>query len=83
MSPAGNLYIVTEDNGINILIICAAKCRPDCNYTWTGPNGFREHHFRLELNSVNRNQTGLYICHAKNDYGSQTSNSINIVVNCE
>lgn len=82
LSPAIYLYVVSEDNDINIPI-CIAICSPDCNYTWTGPNGFREHYYSLQLNSVNRTQSGLYMCQAKNDYGSKTSDSINIIVNCE
>lgn len=73
---------MNESKGIR-KIKCLATCRPDCNYTWTGPTGFTKYQSYLQFVSINRNQSGIYVCTANNDYGNKTSKNIEITVHCE
>lgn len=63
--------------------MCSATCRPNCHYTWIGPNSYRNENSYLQFDAIYRNQSGLYFCEARNSFGSMESNNITIAVNCE
>lgn len=76
------VYEVTEHNNLS-KIMCSAACRPNCNYTWSGPNSYINLKSYLQFESIDRHTSGSYFCSARNEFGSKLSNIINITVNCE
>ncbi|CAG2195605.1 unnamed protein product [Mytilus edulis] len=67
ISPSLLSYNVTETSGSIPAITCKADdCKPDCKVTWSGPNIDVATESVLNLQSINRNQAGLYICNASN-----------------
>ena len=51
--------------------------------TWSGPNRPAGTTFVLNLQNINRNQTGDYQCTASNDVSSMTFVVLNVVVQCK
>ncbi|XP_071175377.1 hemicentin-2-like [Mytilus edulis] len=77
--PATQQY--TVDYGETIpAITCSANCRPDCKYTWSGPNVASGVLNVLSLHTIQKHQNGDYQCRASNDIGSMQSSIINVNV---
>jgi hypothetical protein len=51
--------------------------------TWSGPNLPVGTTSVLNLQNINRNQTGSYQCTSSNDVSSNTSVVVNVVVQCK
>ena len=51
--------------------------------TWSGPNLPAGTTSVLNLQNINRNQTGNYQCTASNDVSSKTSVVVNVIVQCK
>jgi hypothetical protein len=51
--------------------------------TWSGPNLPAGTASVLNIQNINRNQTGDYQCTASNDVSSKTSVVVNVVVKCK
>jgi hypothetical protein len=64
-------------------IQCTADCIPVCTMTWSGPNLPAGTTSVLSLQNMNRNQSGNYQCTASNDVSSNTSDVVNVVVQCK
>ena len=75
-------YTLKETDNLN-QIQCTADCIPVCTMIWSGPNLTAGTTSVLDLQSINRNQTGNYQCTASNDVSSKTSVVVNVVVHCK
>ena len=64
-------------------IQCIADCIPVCTMTWSGPNLPSDTTSVLNLQNINRNQTGNYQCTASNDVSNKTSVVVNVVDQCK
>lgn len=51
--------------------------------SWTGPNIRSGALSVLHLQNIDRNQAGSYVCTATNNYGSKTSSTVSVIVECE
>ena len=75
-------YTLKETENLN-QIQCIADCIPVCTVIWNGPNLPAGTTSVLNLQNINRNQTGNYQCTASNDVSSKTSVVVNVVVQCK
>jgi hypothetical protein len=80
--PSTQSYTLNETENLNH-IQCTADCKPVCTLTWSGPNLPAGTTSVLDLQNINRNQTGNYQCTASNDVSSKTSVVVNVVVKCK
>ena len=82
ITPTTQSYTLKETENLN-QIQCTADCIPVCNMTWSGPNLPSGTTSVLNLQNINRNQTGDYQCTASNDVSSKASVVVNVVVQCK
>ena len=82
ITPSTQSYTLKETESLN-QIHCTADCIPLCTMTWSGPNLPAGTTSVLNLQNINRNQTGNYQCTASNEVSSKTSVVVNVVVQCE
>ncbi len=66
----------------NVTLTCKSKASPnEMNYTWYKHGQEKELDFGEQLTfNVNRMSGGWYFCTAKNIYGNQTSEEIQLIV---
>jgi hypothetical protein len=82
ITPSTQSYPLKETENLN-QIQCTADCIPVCTITWSGPNLPAGTTSVLSLQNMNRNQSGNYQCTASNDVSSNTSDVVNVVVQCK
>ena len=82
ITPPTPSYTLKETENL-IKIQCTADCIPVCTMTWSGSNLSAGTTSVLNLQNINRNQTGSYQCTASNDVSSKTSVVVNVVVLCK
>ena len=82
ISPSTQSYTLKETENLN-QIQCTANCIPVCTMTWSGPNLPAGTTSVLNLQNINRIQTGDYQCTASNDVSNKTSVVVNVVVQCK
>ena len=82
ITPPTTSYTLKETENL-IKIQCTADCKPNCTMTWSGPNLPVGTTSVLNLQNINRNQTGSYQCTSSNDVSSNTSVVVNVVVQCK
>jgi hypothetical protein len=82
ITPPTQSYTLKETEKL-IKIQCTADCNSNCTMTWSGPNLSADTTSVLNLQNINRNQTGGYQCTASNDVSSKTSVVVNVVVQCK
>lgn len=82
ITPSNQSYTLKETENLN-QIQCTADCKPVCTMTWSGPNLPSDTTSVLNLQNINRNQTGNYQCTASNAISSKTSVVVNVVVHCK
>ena len=82
ITPLTQSYTLKETENLN-QIQCTADCIPVCTMTWSGPNVPADTTSVLNLQNINRNQTGNYQCTASNDISNKTSVVVNVVVKCK
>ena len=82
ITPSTQSYTLKETENLN-QIQCTADCIPVCIMTWSGPNLSVGNTSILNLQNINRNQAGNYLCTASNDVSSNTSFVVNVVVQCK
>ena len=80
--PSTQSYTLNETENLN-KIQCTADCKPVCRMAWGGPNLPAGITSVLNLQNINRNQSGEYQCTASNDVSSNTSIVVNVVVKCK
>ena len=80
--PSTQSYTLNETANLN-QIQCTADCIPVCTVAWSGPNLPAGTTSLLNLQKINRNQTGSYQCTASNDVSSKPSVVVNVVVKCK
>lgn len=65
-------------------VLCQADCWPDCNVTWTGPNGLESEQGSLCFSPIYRKHSGTYKYTTwGNETNEQNDVSISITVQCE
>ena len=82
ITPSTQSYTLKETANLN-QIQCTANCIPVCTMTWSGPNIPAGSTSVLNLQNINRNQSGNYQCTASNEVSSKTSVVVNVVVQCK
>jgi hypothetical protein len=82
ITPSSQSYTLKETENLN-QIQCTADCKPVCTMTWSGPNLPSDTTSVLNLQNINRNQTGNYQCTTSNAISSKTSVVVNVVVHCK
>ena len=82
ISPSTQSYTLKETENLN-QIQCTADCIPVCTITWSGPNLSAGTTSVLNLQNINRNQTGSYQCTASNGVSSKTFVVVNVIVQCK
>ena len=82
ITPSAQSYTLKETETLN-QIQCTADCIPVCTMTWSGPNLPAGSTSVLNIQNINRNQTGNYQCTSSNDVSSKTSVVVNTVVQCK
>ena len=82
ITPSSQSYKLNETKNLK-QIQCIANCKPICTMTWNGPNIPAGTTSVLNLQNINRNQTGNYQCTASNVVSSKTSVVVNVVVQCK
>ncbi|XP_021366345.1 hemicentin-2-like, partial [Mizuhopecten yessoensis] len=80
LSPPATSYTLTERQTIST-VTCSSDCYPVCTYRWTKNGQSHTTGSGLHLNNIQRGQTGEYRCTASNEYGSQTSSEVTVIVN--
>lgn len=63
-----DIEVIEGDDVQNIS--CVAECKPNCTIYWTRVPDFEHKGGELMLTNISKENTGEYICHARNDYGS-------------
>ncbi|XP_021340455.1 hemicentin-1-like [Mizuhopecten yessoensis] len=79
LSPPATSYTLTERQTIST-VTCSSDCNPVCTYRWTKNGQSHTTGSGLHLNNIQRGQTGEYRCTASNEYGSQTSSEVTVIV---
>ena len=82
LSPPTTTYAVRVGDTMPS-ISCAASCRPQCTFMWTGPNIPGGTTNDLYLQNINRNQSGTFYCTATNEVGSKMSSNVVVDVRCK
>jgi hypothetical protein len=82
ITPSTQSYTLKETERLN-QIQCTADCIPVCTMTWSGPNLPAGTTYPLNIQNINRNQSGNYQCTASNEVSSKTSVVVNVVVQCK
>ena len=82
ITPSTQSYTLQETENLN-QVQCTADCIPVCTMTWSGPNLSAGNTSVLNLQNINRNQTGNYQCTASNDVSNKTYVVVNVVVQCK
>ena len=74
--------LVTE--GDNVTFYCNATGNPSPNVTWTRANSSAVISFSemFHMEAVKRNESGSYVCHASNDFGTHNT-SCSVDVQCK
>jgi hypothetical protein len=82
ITPSTQSYTLKERENLN-QIQCTADCITACTMTWSGPNIPDGTTSVLNIQNINRIQTGDYQCTASNDISNKTSVVVNAVVHCK
>lgn len=82
LSPSTMNYTINETDGIGP-IFCSADCKPNCTFSWSGPNLPYWTSSLLYLQFVNRSHAGDYHCNASNSIGTAMSSTVRVIVYCK
>ena len=82
ISPSITSYNKEQGNTLDS-ITCSADCRPVCSYQWMHPNGERNNSAHLTIDSLQKQDHGIFTCKAYNEIGPDINTSINVTVNCK
>jgi hypothetical protein len=64
-------------------IVCSAPCNPPCQFYWIKPDGTVVNGSNLEIQSLSKNDHGIFICHTGNGYGNNATKNLLLIVNCK
>ncbi|XP_033758688.1 peroxidasin homolog, partial [Pecten maximus] len=79
LTPSTVTYTSTEGQTLPT-ITCSADCNPVCTHSWTKDGQSYTTGSGLQLTNIQRGQGGVYRCTASNEYGSDISVNINVIV---
>lgn len=73
---------LTVNETDSVCVMCKTECQPQCNVSWTGPDGLKDNQDGVCFFPVTRNHNGTYSFISEGDVDRWTAN-IDVVVQCK